>query len=377
MGINIGLTVGDFSQSGGIERVTVALAQVYLQLGHRVTIYASDWDRAFEADFEFIHVPSPKRPAWLRTAVLPRAVTRKLGRHDFIHAQGTSALRSDLLTFHSVHAAWCAAAVRTEGRWSLQGLVKQWHPFHRLTVTTEQKQVNSHSGLIHACSKEVAEEVIRWYGAPRDRVVPLPWGVDTHLFQPNEAARDSIRLRHNIPLDAPTILLVANEFARKGLGTVLQAMAQMNTPVHLLVAGRDEAMPYHRLADALNLSARVHFLGSTAAHAVYPAADLFVLPSAYEGWGLVVAEALACGVPVVASRFPASTALVEPGKNGYVVEDPRDPIELSQALDRALDTATLANLRAHARPSVTHTDWLTVGKHLVDLGLRGAALNRA
>lgn len=376
MGIDIGLTVGNFSLSGGIERVTVALGQVYLRLGHRVTVYATDWDPAFASDFAFIRVPSPKQPAWLRTAILPAAVTRKLGKHDFVHAQGTSALRSDLLTFHSVHAAWCDAAQNALPRWSLRSLAKRFHPFHRLTVSTEQKQVDLHDGLIHACSQAVAQDVIRWYGAPPEKVVSLPWGVDTHLFQPNESARQALRTRYEIPPQAPTMLLVANEFARKGLAPLLRAMAEMNTSVHLLVAGRDAARPYQILAQTLNLAQRVHFLGSVASETVYPAADLFVLPSLYEGWGLVVAEALACGVPVVASRFPASEALIEPGQNGSLLDDPRNWRTLAESLDRAFEGTTLSRLKSRARPSILHSDWLAVGQQLIDLGLRGAALNR-
>ncbi|MEB3285360.1 MAG: glycosyltransferase family 4 protein [Candidatus Sericytochromatia bacterium] len=377
MGLDIALTVGTFDQRGGIERVSVALARVYRKLGHRVTVYASDWDSALARDYEFVKVRAPESPAWLRTAIFPHAVTKKLGRHDFVHAQGTSAFHSDLLTFHSVHEAWCQGSIQIEGKWSPRAIAKRWHPFHQLTVRTERQQVAQHKGIIHACSREVGQEVIEFYGAPRERVVSLPWGVDTHLFSPDQTRADLIRSRYGIPASSPVLLFVANEFARKGLRTVIEAVACLADPAHLLVAGRDDSAPYESHARQLGLEERVHFLGSINPEEIYPGADLFVFPSVYEGWGLVVPEALACGVPVIASQFPASKALIKNGENGFLVEDPRNPMELATCLENALRPEKREPMRAQARESVLASDWMIVGRSLVELGLKGAELNRS
>src|SRR5688500_14113723 len=106
--MHIALTVGRFDRLGGIERVTVEMALGYRALGHDVTIFATHWDAEFEDRFRFVRVAAPERPAWARTLALPGAVTRALEaeRFDFVHGQGTSTWRCDLLTFHSVHAAW-------------------------------------------------------------------------------------------------------------------------------------------------------------------------------------------------------------------------------------------------------------------------------
>ena len=373
--MDIALTVGSFDLRGGIERTTVQLARTYRDLGHDVTVYATDWDRRQAEGFHMVRVEAPERPAWLRTLRLPGAMARALGRHDFIHGHGTSTFRCDLLTFHSVHAAWCAAGIAAEGAWSPRGLAKRLLPFHRVTIATERRQVREHAGLFHACSPEVGEEVVRWYGAPRERVIAVPWGVDLEVFRPDPAARAAERDAWGVPVGDVVMLLVANELARKGLATILGAMARLGREdLWLMVAGREDPAPWARLAAQLGVGARVRFLGSRDPAPCYQAADLFVMPSSYEGWGLVVAEALACGVPVVASRFPGSVAMVEPGRNGLLLDDPRDEAALAAAIAQASQPEMRAAMASAARTSVQRYSWLEVGRQLVDLGVRAAAL---
>lgn len=375
--MDLALTVGEFDLTGGIERVTVQLALVYRALGHDVTVYATRWDRSYEDRFRFVRVAAPDRPAWLRTTMLPSATARALERHDMVHGQGTSTLSCDLLTFHSVHAAWCAAGIAAEGALSPRGLAKRLRPFHRATIAMEQKQVRSHRGLFHACSPEVGDEVVTWYGADPSRVVPLPWGVDLAHFRPDPAAREATRAAWAARPGDRVLLLVANELARKGLATILGAMAKQGRPdVRLVVVGRDDPAPYRALIAQLGLGGRVKFTGSQDPAPAYQAADLFVMPSSYEGWGLVLAEALACGLPAVVSRFPGSVAMVQPGENGLLLDSARDEAELASALDAALDPQTHATMTAAARPSVARYAWPEVGRTLVDLGLRAAAERR-
>lgn len=376
--MDIALTVGSFDLRGGIERTTVALARAYRELGHDVTVYATDWDRAEAEGFHMVKVEAPDRPAWLRTARLPAAMTRALGRHDWVHGHGTSTFRCDLLTFHSVHQAWCERCIATEGALAPRSIAKRVLPFHRLTVAVERKQVREHRGLFHAMAPEVADDVVRCYGAPRDRVVVIPWGVDLAKFRPDAAAGEAWRAAQGFGPGDRVITLVANEVARKGLATILGAMARLARPdLWLVVAGREDMRPWAALAARLGVADRVRFLGSVDPVPVYQGADLFVMPSSYEGWGLVVGEALACGTPVVASRFPGSEDMVAPGSNGLLVDDPRDEDALAAAIAAALDPAALPAMAAAARPSVERYGWLEIGRRLVDAGTRAAALRRA
>lgn len=377
--MHIAITVGQFDMTGGIERVTVALAKGYRALGHEVTILATDWDPAFEAEFRFERVSAVSRPAWLRTLTLPAATSRRLAkgdRFDLIHGQGTSTLTCDLLTFHSVHAAWLDVSVGREAAGSWRAIAKTYYPFHRAAIATEAHQVKHHRGMIHACSTEVRDEVIRYYHADPDRVVAVPWGIDMETFRPDPEAGRAERAAWGVSPDATVLLLMANEFHRKGLGQTLEALALLGRrDVHLAVAGRGDPQPYRARVTALGLDAQVHFLGNRAAAPCYQAADLFVMPSTYEGWGLVVPEALACGVPTVVSRFPASNELVRTGENGVLLEDPHDVPALARALEQAL--AMRPRLAAGARPSVEPYAWPEVCRRILEVGVQGLRTSRS
>lgn len=367
--MRIALTVGSFNQLGGIERVTVQLALGYRTLGHDVTVFATDWDPAYEDRFEFVRVHAASRPAWLRTLTLPGAVTRALSSRsfDFIHGQGTSTWRCDLLTFHSVHAAWVDVSIREDGALSPRGLLKRVYPFHLAAVATERRQVATHQGLIHACSDAVRDEVIRYYDADPARVVAIPWGIDLDTFRPDAEARAKTRAGWGVTTEK-VLLLVANEFNRKGLGPILDAMAKLGWPdLRLVVAGRGDPAPFREPIARLGLADRVRFLGHVEVAPCYQAADLFVLPSTYEGWGLVLGEALACGLPVVTSHSPGADAMVKHGENGLTLEDPRDADELARAIEAAFRPEAHARMAEAARPSVSTLGWLDVARRLLSL----------
>jgi glycosyltransferase involved in cell wall biosynthesis len=369
--MHIAVTVGSFNQLGGIERVTVQLALGYQSLGHEVTIFATDWDAAYEDRFNFVKVNAPAKPMWLRTLTLPKETTRLLerGNYDFIHGQGTSTLAFDLLTFHTVHAAWLNVSVAEEGAWSVRGIAKRVYPFHRATIAMEQEQARTHKGLFHACSRSVREEAIKFYGVEPDRIHAVPWGVDLETFQPNPDVRAKERASWGVDDSIPVLLLVANEFHRKGLAVLLNAMAEVGHPdVQLLVVGRGDPEPYLPLIERLCLKKQVRFLDHRPVAACYQAADLFVMPSTYEGWALVIGEALASGLPVITSRFAGSSDLIVHGQNGLLLQDPRSVSELAEALHTALVPETRRAMAAAARPSVLHTSWLQVSQQLLALG---------
>jgi UDP-glucose:(heptosyl)LPS alpha-1,3-glucosyltransferase len=369
--MHIAVTVGSFNQLGGIERVTVQLALGYQSLGHEVTIFATDWDAAYEDRFNFEKVNAPAKPAWWRTMVLPKETARRLAGdpYDFIHGQGTSTLTCDLLTFHSIHAAWLEVSVAEEGTWSARGLAKRIYPFHRATIAMEQQQARTHQGLFHACSRAVREEAIKFYGIEPNRIRVVPWGVDLETFQPNSAVRAQERSEWGVDDTSPILLLVANEFHRKGLATLLEAMAQLGQPeLQLVVVGRGNPEPYLPLIERLGLKKQVRFLGHRSVAACYQAADLFVMPTTYEAWGLVIGEALACGLPIITSRLAGASDLIVHGQNGFLLQDPRSVSELAEALHTALVPETRRAMAAAARPSVLHTSWLQVSQQLLALG---------
>ncbi len=112
----------------------------------------------------------------------------------------------------------------------------------------------------------------------------------------------------------------------------------------------------------LNISQRVHFLGARPQQELpllYSAADVTVVPSYHESFGLVAVESLACGTPVVATRAGGLTSVVQHGETGFLV--PRCPGFFAERLDTLLSDSDLyAKMSAAARPSVLQFSWMSI-----------------
>lgn len=199
-----------------------------------------------------------------------------------------------------------------------------------------------------------------------ERVVELPFGVDTDFFQPGASSRE----RFSVPSDADIILFVGGldrPHAFKGVPELLRAMAAMKPSTHALIVGDGELRPaYEALAAELGLRARTHFLGKvdqTALRDAYRSADVFAFPSvnAAEAFGLAALEAEACGVPVVASDLPGVRTVVRQGETGLLVP-PGDVAALASALSTVLsDRLMREKMRNAAR---THAESYAWDKHL-------------
>ena len=159
------------------------------------------------------------------------------------------------------------------------------------------------------------------------KLVVMPNGVDSELFSPGSGAE--VRERLGIPAEAAVAAFVAtldraHHFKR--LDLAIDALARLDDPgVHLIVAGGGELLEGFRAGAAeAGLADRVHFLGAVPhpeLPAVLRAADLFLLTTEPpESFGIVVIEAMACGLPAIASDYPGVRAVVDPGETGLLVE---------------------------------------------------------
>ncbi|HSJ16742.1 MAG TPA: glycosyltransferase family 4 protein [Solirubrobacterales bacterium] len=170
------------------------------------------------------------------------------------------------------------------------------------------------------------------------RLVEMPNGVDVDVFSPGPDA-DGVRQRLGIPDDAVVAAFVAtldraHHFKR--LDVAIEAIARADDRLHLIVAGGGDLLDGFRdRARAADVAARVHFLGSVP-HAGLPgvlrAADLILLTTEPpESFGIVLIEAMACGLPAVATEYPGVRAVIEPGING-VLAPPSDAAAVAAAL---------------------------------------------
>jgi glycosyltransferase involved in cell wall biosynthesis len=194
----------------------------------------------------------------------------------------------------------------------------------------------------HAVTRAVKESSVRALGLDPARVTVIERGRDPARF--DRCSQDRVRARERLGLrpDEEVVLNVGRHEFQKGqrhLVEAFAALARARPRLVVLVAGR----PGHATA-GLNASIRAHGLGDRfrlVGHRedlpeVLAAADLFVLPSLYEGCSGAVIEAMAAGLPVVASDIPGMRELVEPGRSGLLVP-PGAPAALARSIRRLLE----------------------------------------
>lgn len=209
--------------------------------------------------------------------------------------------------------------------------------------------------VLASCSVE-AKQLIDLYGADPGRIEIVAPGVDHAFFAPGQ--RGQARRALALPEAGPVVLFVGRIQPLKGLDVAVRAFAQLDAPGAVLVVvggpsgpdGEAEQERIRELVDALGIAGRVrmvpphrHELLST----FYRAADVCVVPSRSESFGLVALEAAACGTPVVAAAVGGLTTLVEDGTTGYLVET-RDPGEFAAHMQAILDDPARAALMGGA-----------------------------
>jgi D-inositol-3-phosphate glycosyltransferase len=242
----------------------------------------------------------------------------------------------------------------------------------------EAEVIGCSDAVLASCAPEV-DQLVDLYRADRDRVEIVPPGVDHAFFSPGDAAQ--ARRAIGMPVDAPLLLFVGRIQPLKGADVALGALHEIVQRgfdrARLLVVGgpsgvkgEEEVAALGKLAVDLDLLDHVTFLPPQRHELLstfYRAADVCLVPSRSESFGLVALESAACGTPVVASSVGGLTTLVEDGVNGYLVE-PRDVDGFARRTAEILGDETLATRigRAAAVGAARYT-WSFAARHLLDL----------
>lgn len=241
----------------------------------------------------------------------------------------------------------------------------------QLRLDMEQQLIHKVDRIIAATEDERAQ-IIRHNGAIADQIEVVPCGVDLNLFVPHEQQHVREQLGLYTPL--PILLYAGRLDPFKGPDILLRAAAIMKRPVQIVIAGGNLAgdpdlQNLQRLAAALQIEQRVRFIGSrprAEMPLIYSAADVTVVPSYHESFGLAAVEALACGTPVVATRAGGLMTVVQDGETGYLV--PHDVRSFAERLDTLLaDPARRIQMSAAARPSVLRFGWEHVAGQVHDI----------
>jgi glycosyltransferase involved in cell wall biosynthesis len=193
---------------------------------------------------------------------------------------------------------------------------------------------------ITCVSRRVDDFVVQQVGIPREKTIVIPNGIDLQDFDRLPTNRDA-RLALDLPLGEPLIGAVTRLNPVKRLDLLLQAVVSLSD-VHTVIVGEGpERVRLEAMVDQLDLVGRVHFVGHQQDVRPWLAAlDVFVLPSDWEGMSNALLEAMAAGLPVVATRVGGTPEVVVDGMTGLLVPL-RDPDALAEAITRLLSDSDL------------------------------------
>ena len=369
--------------TGGMSVYIRELARELGRRGHLVDVYTrahkSIHDRIVEFDrnARIIHLKAGENEEIEKLAIYPHLADFASDLENFRKHNG---LQYDVIHSHY----WLSGRA---GKW-----IQRWWNiphitmFHTVGAVKNAIAIGEHEPklrldtekeLVKACHRIIAstdrekEDLARYYSCP-ETISVIPCGVNLHLFKPIDKAR---ALRHLGLNGEEIILFVGRIDPLKGIDNLLMAMTYLKRQgLKLIVIGGDEqSQPeverLKRLSRGLQIHDSIAFHGLVKQEMLpyfYSAADLCVVPSYYESFGLVALESLACGTPVVATKVGCVESVIREGETGYVVMD-NAPRRLAEKIALLLSKS---NERPESpesiRASVSSFSWSNIADAIVN-----------
>lgn len=350
--------------AGGMNVYVRELAGSLAQAGVSVRVYVRRWESAQPDEIEVepgltvVHVDAG--PVELAKEDLPSVVD--------LFADGVAAdiAEHPVSVLHANYWLSAVAGHRLKHELELP-LVATFHTLARVKAEAGDSEPDSRARAeaevigccdsICASNPVEAEQLIEFYGARPDRIELVPPGVDHAFFSPGDrrGALNALGLDKKDASDsedAPTLLFVGRIQPLKGLTAAVEVLSLVkNRSARLVVvggpsgpSGEAELERAQKVAADLGVADRTVWLKPQPHHSLsshYRAADVVLVPSRSESFGLVALEAAACGVPVVATAVGGLRTLVKAGSTGFLVEG-RNPQAMAERVDLLLESDGLA-----------------------------------
>ena len=304
-----------------------------------IHVFANQWisssDRIKFHKVPIIHFPRFLRPlsfAWFASRMIQRENFDLVHSHEWI-------FKGDIFSVHSVpHAGWVREVRK-----------KHLSLFDRARIAVERRAImNGEASRFFPVSNIAIEMFLREYSALPGQWQALAPGVDVARFSTpdRDACRVDIRERYGFGASDVLLLFVGMNFEIKGLDIIMTALAKARTArpeanIRLLVVGRGDEDKYRKMAQSLGIGEAVTFAGTQidGLERYYRAADIFIMLSKFDTFGMVVLEAMAAGLPVIVSPNVGAKDLVEEGINGFVLPEHQNADAAADRIVRLSDTA--------------------------------------
>jgi glycosyltransferase involved in cell wall biosynthesis len=391
--MRIALVYAYFNMTGSLPRQQVQLARYLVRAGHEVHAYAftATSDPGLAPGVHFHDVPAAQASdsrlgAALHAATFAKNATRLIehdrAAYDVVLGRGMSTWEQDI-----VHLTGVVSGELRRDRLSrssdgfqrrlTDAVLPIAAPIILVRKFIERQIVEKRVPFeIHTSSSLVREDLLAAYDVDPARIRVVTPGVDLAEFRPPAdriAARREVKLSETVTV----ILFCGHSFKLKGLDRAVLALGRMSEPALLVIVGRDDPAPYLALAERLGVAERLRFVGPRIdTWRFFQAADIFLLPSRVDMWGMTVAEAMATGVPPVTTTGAGAADVIANEQNGFVLPEPLDVDLLAATLDRiAVDPDLRTRIGQAALKRARSLTWEDHGSK-VETAMREIAASR-
>ena len=327
---------------GGGEGYLANFANQLAERGHEVHIYASKCESNNNKIY-YHTIPSIRFPKFLKDVSFVINGIREMSKNDFdiVHVVGR-ALGMNIFNPHcGVEKAWLKQNFLSIECPVLR-VLKQIAGFFSLRqnfiIWLDRKQYTGKGvSRIVAISDMIKNDIIKYHNIDPQRIDVVYNGVDLKRFHPDNKNKYRKVMREKLSLGEEfTVLYISNNFRLKGLLTLIKSLGELKKSgrdFKALIIGRGNEVPYRKLAKKLGCLDNLIFLGHVGEiEKYYAASDLYVHPTFYDSCSLVTTESLASGLPVITTVFDGASGIMEDGRDGFVMRDPKNYMALAEKI---------------------------------------------
>lgn len=326
-------------RKGGAERQCVNLARQLMTMGHDLTFAGERIDDELRGEIRFLKVPVNQLNSWTKNTSFARNAAAVLRGEEYDISYGMSRTAGvDIYRLtERLHIHWMT--IRYPG--PLIRNIERFNPRHRAILRLDREIFASPTVRRLVTQSTLDRQLLmKYYDVAPERIAVLYNGVDTERFRPAEGGElEGLRQSCGLDNGQPLLLFASTmDYEGKGLRWILHAMKALeHRAARLVVLGEGPRRKFAAIARNLGIKDRVVFAGSRPdIQKYYSAADLFLMPTAYEPFPNVNLEAMACGTPVLTTDTAGGRDVIDEGRTGYLISRYDDFGQMTRCIDHHL-----------------------------------------
>jgi UDP-glucose:(heptosyl)LPS alpha-1,3-glucosyltransferase len=352
---------------GGQQRNFLKIAKTCISHGHQVDAYVTSWQQDVPEGLNVVIMPVNGVTNHKRRESLAQKFNHVLSDTSYDAAVGFIKMPG-LDVYYAADPCYAAKARERSIFYRMTGHCRS---YLRLEKAVFDRNSATEILLLSEREKSVFK---KFYDTPDHRFHLLPPGISRDYRAPPDADDIRTQLRQELEIGPQTrvVLLVGSGFKTKGVDRAIRAISalppSLRSQIRLLVVGQGKALPFRWLARHLGVAGQVIFLqGREDIFRFFLAADLLLHPAYLENTGTVLIEAMACGLPVLATDVCGFSFHVKRAAAGMIVPSPFDQKVLNQYLETMLTSEKKAQWQENGKTYVGHTDVFSRAEKAADI----------